>query len=448
MKVALCTHGFVPPFVGGVDVYTDRLSRALKRLGHETVIIAVDGSQEASQGKIDVSLDSYRGDDVWRIKFSFAERPKEAFDYAYDPEIGEVVKGILQEQRPDLFIIMNIYAITLAPVESAKSLGIPVVHIATDFLPVCLRATFIRWDGTACQVGESIKTCATCFVSHRTLGRLASPLLERVPEQTLISWAGKPNTLLTKGIGPYLRRVDLMENRLKVIGPLREAIDLVLAPTKFTQNTFTSNGFRTDQVRFLPFGVDTNGPLSRVETMPASHVRFLFIGRFQPYKGTDLLVEAFNQLESPNGATLTVYGAVDENYRAYYRALKSKMDSNPRIDFAGTVDPSELDAVFAQADFFVLPSTWHENSPLILLDALQSKTPVIASNVGGVTDLVKDEVNGLLFPMGDKQTLQHLMQRVIDRPTLLDNSKSGVNLLGIDDYARSLIKLSESRITN
>ncbi len=449
MKIALCTRKFIPPLVGGVDVYADRLGQALKRLGHEVIVLAFDSNPEVNSTDITVLYDNYNGFDVWRLKFAFDQRPKEAFDLGYDPEMGQVIKNVLREQAPDLLIILNFYMVTLASVEAAKALGIPVIHIATDFLPICRRATFVRWDGTSCQVGESIKSCAACFVSHRVAGRLAASLLDQLPEEILVRVAisqinAKPPQPLWL-LKPYWQQVNTMDQRLKILGPLRKKIDLVLTPTQYTAHMFISNGFEPDQVHLLPFAIEPDHPLANIERVPASHTRFLFVGRLQPYKGAHLLIEAFNKLENPKGATLTIYGASD-GYDDYFNNLKAMMAANERIRFAGKIPPTELGKAFAEADFFILPSTWHENSPLIILDALQSKTPVIASEIGGVTDMVKHEVNGLLFPMGDKKALQEAMQRVIDQPEVGEQLRAGVNLLKIDDYVEVMLKLCRDRV--
>ena len=153
------------------------------------------------------------------------------------------------------------------------------------------------------------------------------------------------------------------------------------------------------------------------------------------------MIDAFNRLENPAGATLTIYGAAD-GHDAYFERLQRVIHGNPRIFFKGTIPPDQLGQAFADSDFFILPSTWHENSPLILLDALQSKTPVIASEIGGVTDVVKHGINGLLFPMGDQDALQQLLQRTISEPQLGEALRAGVDLPTIDDYARKLLDLS------
>lgn len=449
MKITLCTQKFIPPFIGGVDVYTDRLACALKRLGHDVSIIAFDSSVDTNGKKITAAPDSYDGMTVWRIKFAFNERPKQAFDHLYDPEMGSIVKNILQDTWPDLFIIVNFYVITLATVEAAKELGIPVGHIITDFLPICRRGTFMRWDNKSCETGESIKSCATCFVSEDKLGRKAALLLDKLPEKTLVQWASNSDSWgplhPLQPLMPYWRHVEIMRQRLEIVGPLRQKIDFVLAANHYIMQAYISNGFSADQVHFLPFGIDQDRPLTKVKQATSSHTRFLFVGRFQPYKGADLLVETFNNLQSPKDATLTIYGAPDDGYQEHFEQLKTMMATNERIHFGGRIAPSDLGQAFAQADYFVLPSTWHENSPLIVLDALQAKTPVIASNIGGVTDIVKHGVNGLLFPMGNKQALKQTLQQAIDEPDLVKKLSAGINLPTIDDYAKTMLEIFYSR---
>lgn len=447
-RILLSTRNFIPPLIGGVDVYTQRLGKALERSGFEVGILAFNSSDTYEGLGIQVVEDSYEDWRVWRFKFWFKDRPEEAYHHGYDMEMGEQVRVVLNKVKPDLLIILNFYMSTLAMVEVAKELDIPVIHIASDFLPVCRRATFIRWDGKTCQTGESLKSCASCYVSGSMPGRIASKVLNQLPEKYLVSMASSDGDGNTRNplriLDPYWKQVELMHKRLEILGPLRKKIDLVFAPTRFTARMFRENGFDLEQVHFLPFGVEADHPLASVEQSPADHVRFLFIGRLQPYKGAHLLVEAFNNLTAPKGATLDIYGVWD-GYEEYFRAIKKKIDANGRIRFRGSLPPSDLNRAFAEADYFVLPSTWHENCPLIVLDALQANTPVIASEIGGITDIVKDGVNGILFPMGDFQALSGALQHAIDEPELLTELQAGVDLLEIDEYVQTLLTISRER---
>jgi glycosyltransferase involved in cell wall biosynthesis len=297
VKIALLTHKLRPPFIGGVDVYTDRVGRALQRQGHAVTYFAFDSSGAGSE--VQVSREEHAGAPVYRLQFAFDALPKEAFDTVYNPEMGRIVREIWQDDPVDLLIVVNFYMITLAPVEAAAELGIPVAHIATDFVPVCRRGTYMRWDNRTCEVGESVRTCASCFTAHRPLGRLGAALLERQPEERLLAWAGRKESLPLRWARPYLNHVAVMERRLARIRPLRELISLIFAPTPYTGDVFVRNGFRDDQVQLLPFGVEPDNPLSRLQRTPSDTVRFLFLGRLQPYKGAHVLLEAFNSPGRP-----------------------------------------------------------------------------------------------------------------------------------------------------
>ncbi|MBK7896855.1 MAG: glycosyltransferase [Anaerolineaceae bacterium] len=439
MKIALLTHKLKPPLIGGVDVYTDRLGRGLQRLGHEVIYLAFDASGEGAD--IAVVPDQHvDGTAVHRIIFNFNALPKETLDTVYNPEMGRVTRQILAQETPDFVIVLNFYMLTLAVVEAAKALHIPVAHVATDFIPVCRWGTFMQGNRQTCEVGESIQTCASCFISHRPLGRLMGAVMGKLPEATVVNWAEQgyrlPHPLgMTR---PFLNHAAIMKKRLDRIRPLRQQIDLVLVPTHFTEKTFLENGFSPEQVHFLPFGVEANSPLATTPKIKSDHLRFMFLGRFQPYKGLHLALTAFNSLPNPNGATLTVFGAAD-GHDAYFASLEQMMSANPRIHFAGLIPPTELARAFAEADIFLLPSTWHENSPLILLDALQSKTPVLGSDIGGVSGIVTHERNGLLYPREDVAALRQAMQRLIDQPDLVARLQAGGNLPSIESYAQTIV---------
>ncbi len=444
MKILLSARRFEPPYTGGVDVYTDRLGKALARLGHEIVYVGYDGEITLPENRIRRAFEHRADRRTWKFEFDFKQRPQLAFHHGYDEEMARVFGELLDEEQPDLAILLNFYMVTLAAADAAAARGIPVVHIATDFLPICRRATYMRWDGSSCQTGESLRSCASCFVSERRVGRLAARALEKFPEDSLMRWARRPPGFANVALNllePYFRQVRIMDERLDHMEKLRNQIDLVLAPTRFTAQAFISNGFSAERVHLLPFGVEPDSPMSQVAHAPSEHVRFLFVGRLQPYKGADILVDAFSALERPQGATLTLYGSFD-GYERYFAQLKERIERNPAIEFKGRIPPEDLHQAFADADYFILPSTWHENSPLILLDALQSRTPVIASDIGGVRDIVQHGRNGLLFPMGERRALRELLQQTIDEPALLARLQGGSPLPSIDDYTKKLLQLA------
>src|SRR5207244_4008661 len=90
------------------------------------------------------------------------------------------------------------------------------------------------------------------------------------------------------------------------------------------------------------------------------------------------------------------------------------------------LDRAGIIAAYKDLDVLVSPSTWYENSPITMSEALACKTPVICTATDGMTDLVEDGVNGLTFPIGDSAALAACIRRMVDEPDLLGRLRSGI----------------------
>ena len=77
---------------------------------------------------------------------------------------------------------------------------------------------------------------------------------------------------------------------------------------------------------------------------------------------------------------------------------------------------ADVQNIFREIDVLVVPSIWYENAPLVIQEAFLSRTPVIASRIGGIPELVKDGVNGLLFDAGDPRDLKAKLEYVMNYP--------------------------------
>lgn len=82
--------------------------------------------------------------------------------------------------------------------------------------------------------------------------------------------------------------------------------------------------------------------------------------------------------------------------------------------------------MWREIDVLVVPSVWYENSPNVILEAFAHRPPVIASNLGGMAELVKHEKNGLLFAPGNAADLARQLSRVIAHPNLLNRLRAGI----------------------
>jgi glycosyltransferase involved in cell wall biosynthesis len=165
---------------------------------------------------------------------------------------------------------------------------------------------------------------------------------------------------------------------------------------------------------------------SAFEKRKSDRVRFGYVGTLIPTKGAHVLIEAFNGVRSGE-AELKVYGRFLP-YGGFedYPDLLPRLVRNERIRFLGEYQHSQISDIMAEIDVLVVPSIWHENSPLTIHEAFLAKTPVIASNIGGMAELVQDGVNGLLFKVGDIADLRKKITMIVQHPDLI--SKLSANI--------------------
>lgn len=168
------------------------------------------------------------------------------------------------------------------------------------------------------------------------------------------------------------------------------------------------------KVRIVPLGIDAKSAgVARPESWPVTNgMRLLAVGRLGRYKGFDVLIEA---LASMADASLMLVG--DGECAHELRALALARGVERRIAFAGDIDDAMLEAAYAGADAFVLPSLDRgEAFGLVLLEAMRAGLPVVASAIpgSGVGFVVADGDSGLLVEPGDPGALAATLARLRD----------------------------------
>ena len=142
--------------------------------------------------------------------------------------------------------------------------------------------------------------------------------------------------------------------------------------------------------------------------------RVAFVGRLDPVKGALLLIEAMAEvLKVHPDATLTLAG--DGPARAGAEARAKALGIDAAVRFAGFMTQGQVADLLANSDMLVLPS-FAEGLPVVYMEALASRIPVVASRVAGVQELVEDGVTGYAVPPGDTATLVERMTRLMDNP--------------------------------
>ena len=171
-------------------------------------------------------------------------------------------------------------------------------------------------------------------------------------------------------------------------------------------------GASTDRIAVIPCGVDTElfRPMPQVEAkrllaLPPDPL-LLYVGRLQPIKGLETLLEAMTALDGA-AQLLIVGGDQDEpenGHADYLRERVSALGLRERVSFLGAQPQERLRLFYAAADATVMPS-YYESFGMVALEAMACGSPVIASRVGGLTTTVRDGVTGFLVPEGDAGAL-------------------------------------------
>jgi len=136
------------------------------------------------------------------------------------------------------------------------------------------------------------------------------------------------------------------------------------------------------------------------------------VGNINFTKGLDLVIHAFNMLNTDN-VQLNIYGNIQDI--AYFKNVMNTSFKRQVVKHHGPYKPEDLPGIFSQTDIAIVPSR-SESYSFIVRECLHAGVPVIASNVGGIPEIVQDNVNGLLFNQGDFRDLANKLQFIIQNP--------------------------------
>lgn len=173
---------------------------------------------------------------------------------------------------------------------------------------------------------------------------------------------------------------------------------------------------RTDtnlKIDVIPDGLDLASFESTQRKANPKTVRCLAIGRLIPRKGFQFLIRALPQILDKVQHNFEIEIIGDGPYREELIGLAENFGVTSYVRFTGTVPYSELPRKYREADIFILPSL-AEGMPLVVLEAMGTGLPIIASRVQGIDELVTEDVNGALFDAGDVNGLANCLIKLIN----------------------------------
>jgi glycosyltransferase involved in cell wall biosynthesis len=163
-------------------------------------------------------------------------------------------------------------------------------------------------------------------------------------------------------------------------------------------------------IEVIPNGVDTELFHPRAESgQDRDDTHFLFVGRLTHQKGLDVLLKALASLRPNHAFNLSIAG--DGPLRSELETLASELGIAGRITFLGWYSRDKLPDLYRSADVFVLPSR-DEGMPNVILEAMASGLPVIATRIAGNEDLIRHQENGYLLPPDDPSALASALSAI------------------------------------
>jgi glycosyltransferase involved in cell wall biosynthesis len=196
----------------------------------------------------------------------------------------------------------------------------------------------------------------------------------------------------------------------------------ILIPSESLRGLAAAWGIRSDRIEVLPNPVERPPALGEREELRRRHglegPTLVFAGRLSVQKAVDVALEALTRLD---GLDLVLAG--DGSDAEKLRALAAELGLDGRARFLGPQPRSTVFELLRAGDAVVLPSKW-ENFPHVLVEALAVGTPVIATAVGGVTEIVRDGENGLLVPPEDPAAFAAAIRRYFDDADLRERLRA------------------------
>lgn len=388
MRVLKIIHGFPPDYMAGSEVYSYHLVKELRSQNIEVFVFT------RSENQFDKEYTIY--DELFEnISIKRVNKSKRDYRYEqkfYDERLELIFEDYLKELAPDIVHIGHLCHLSTNLIKIIKSYNIPIVFTIHDFWMHCVKGQLVNKRGEICE-GPGHSKCKDC--------------------------------------SPFSVTMDEVKQSAKHIGESLELIDRFISPSHTLRDFFISQGVSGEKISYLKYGFNTGKIEFNPKTFSKDNkINFGFMGRVIPTKGIKVLIDAFRELPE---VKLSIYGGIG--------AEKRFLESD-NVIFKGRYDNNNINEVLSEIDVLIVPSTWYENAPLVIQEAFLAGIPVITSNIGGMKELVRNNVNGFTFEVNDSDSLKEVIERVVANPELLNHlERSRDMVVDIRDDVNEIIKI-------
>ena len=355
MRIALANNYYY--LLGGSERVMFDDQEALQALGHEVQPFAPhdDRNRAAKSAALFPQIADYRA-------VKGVAQAKAAIDIVYSRSVGRSFAAFLDNFQPDVIHCHNIYGhLTTSVLDEAKRRRIPVVMTVHDLKLVCPAYLGLR-EGKPCLLCQDGGYWRCLRWKCHKQSRAAS---------------------LVYTVESYFNRA----------GGKYDAVAQFLCPSRFMQKALIDSGIAEERCTYHPNAVAPEKYSPSLD--PGEYV--LYAGRLSVEKGLLTLIAAFEQAKIPLRIAGT--GPLEAQIQS------SIATTGSAVKLEGFCSDQKLAELFRNSAFTVLPSEWHENASMSILESFAYGKPVLASDIGGNPELVVDRVAGRQFPWGNVERL-------------------------------------------
>jgi glycosyltransferase involved in cell wall biosynthesis len=362
MKILLI-HNFYR-FRGGEDRYVRILEEVLCRNGHQVIHFFSD-SRSIKQ-------------------FNFLQKCLIPLKLIHSPAAARKLEQLIRQEKPDLAVAHNLMPLlSLSLLKVLKRNPIPILKRLENYKFLCLNGLFLRNNFNVCEVCK--------------YGNFFPGMIHRCYQKSFFYSMGI-------AISEFIHRKRKTVTR---------TADLFLATSEFVKSKFVEAGFPGDKIVVQPNFLDFDPGET---TLPPGNYA-VYIGRLSREKGLITLLNAFKELP---GLPLKILGEgplLDE--------LKefTRVHRMTHVTFEGFIDGQVKREILKKAMFLVFPSECYESFGYSIIESFACGVPVIASDIGGTGELVRDGETGFLFEVGNPQDLEEKISAVLSQPQQLIKMK-------------------------
>jgi len=387
---------------GGAEKYFLSVTDELLRRGHDVAVFSMHHPKNLPS-----VWDKYF---ISRVSFNEGGLLNKIIGFGrtlYSFEAKRKFTALVKDFKPDIIHLHNIYHhISPSILNVARQYKIPVVMHLHDYKLICPNY----------QLYSHNQVCYDCAAPNYF--------------KCLTKKCFKDSYLAS-----FLVALEMFWHH-KVLKIYEKNIKFYIAPSNFMKQTCVRFGVEAKLITVLYNFINITPKLST-----SLDDYLLCFGRLSSEKGIDVLLRALAQLDRK--FILKIAGTGPDEKRL--KQLTKDLNLDQQVEFLGHLSGDDIATIVARARAIIIPSVWLENMPFSLLESLALGKTVIASNIGGLAELITDGVNGFSFVANDSQALAKKLV-ALDQADLIKIGQAAtqsVKDLMIDQHLDQLLKIYE-----